>query len=112
MTSSLDVVKAINDVRGDAVVVGTMTPNRYWESVSEKSDLDLPIFGAMGKASSVALGIALAQPERKVFCLDGGGGRKRAFGQPDTQGGGCDDQGAPPAGDRAPGVAAQRDSPA
>ena len=73
MISSLDAVKAVNDFRGDAVVVGTMTPNRYWESVSENSDLDLPIFGAMGKASSVALGIALAQPDRKVFCLDGDG---------------------------------------
>ncbi len=73
MISSLDAVKAINDVRGDAVVVGTMTPNRYWESVSDKRDLDLPIFGAMGKASSVALGIALAQPGRKVVCLDGDG---------------------------------------
>ena len=73
MISSLDAVKAINDVRGDAVVVGTMTPNRYWESVTEKPDLDLPIFGGMGKASSVALGIAIAQPDKKVLCLDGDG---------------------------------------
>ena len=73
MISSLDAVKAINDVRGDAVVVGTMTPNRYWESVTEKPDLDLPIFGGMGKASSVALGIAISQPDRKVLCLDGDG---------------------------------------
>ena len=73
MISSLDAAKAINDVRGDAVVVGTMTPNRYWESVSDRRDLDLPIFGGMGKASSVALGIALAQPDRKVVCLDGDG---------------------------------------
>ena len=73
MISSLDAAKAISDVRGDAVVVGTMTPNRYWESVSEKPDLDLPVFGAMGKASSVALGIALAQPDKKVLCLDGDG---------------------------------------
>ena len=74
MISSNDAAKAINDVRGDAVVVGTMTPNRYWEAVTEKPDLDLPIFGAMGKASSVALGIALAQPDKKVLCLDGDGG--------------------------------------
>ena len=73
MISSLDAVKAINDVRADAVVVGTMTPNRYWESVSQNPDLDLPIFGGMGKASSVALGIAIAQPDRKVLCLDGDG---------------------------------------
>ena len=73
MISSLDAVKAINDVRTDAVVVGTMTPNRYWDSVTEKPELDLPIFGGMGKASSVALGIAIAQPEKKVLCLDGDG---------------------------------------
>ena len=73
MISSLDAVKAINDVRADAVVVGTMTPNRYWESVTDKPDLDLPIFGGMGKASSVALGIAIAQPDKKVLCLDGDG---------------------------------------
>ncbi len=73
MISSLDAAKAISDVRGDSVVVGTMTPNRYWDSVSERTDLDLPIFGAMGKASSVAMGIALAQPDRKVICLDGDG---------------------------------------
>jgi phosphonopyruvate decarboxylase len=74
MISSLDAAKAIARERGDAVVVSTMTPNRYWESVTQKADLDLPIFGAMGKASSVALGIALAQPDRKVVVLDGDGG--------------------------------------
>ena len=73
MISSLDAVKAITRERGDAIVVSTMTPNRYWESVTQKPDLDLPIFGAMGKASSVALGIALAQPDRKVVVLDGDG---------------------------------------
>lgn len=74
MISSLDAVRAIARDRGDAVVVSTMTPNRYWDSVTENRDLDLPIFGAMGKASSVALGIALAQPDRRVIVLDGDGG--------------------------------------
>jgi len=74
MISSLDAVRAISRERGDAVVVSTMTPNRYWESVSKNRDLDLPIFGAMGKASSVALGIALAQPDKKIVVLDGDGG--------------------------------------
>ena len=30
-------------------------------------------FGAMGQASSIALGIALARPDRRVICLDGDG---------------------------------------
>ena len=73
MISSLDAVKAIARERGDAIVVSTMTPDRYWDSVTQNADLDLPIFGAMGKASSVALGIALAQPDRRVVVLDGDG---------------------------------------
>ena len=32
-----------------------------------------PISGAMGKASSVGLGLALAQPNRKIMVLDGDG---------------------------------------
>ncbi len=73
MINSMDAAKAISRERGDAIVVGTMTPNRYWEAVSTDPDLDLPIFGAMGKASSVALGLALACPDRKIVVLDGDG---------------------------------------
>ena len=53
MLSGLDAAKAINRIRDDAVVVATMTPNRYWSTVSESPELDIPVFGAMGKASSV-----------------------------------------------------------
>ena len=73
MILSSDAVIAINRERQDSIVVSTMTPNRYWESVSDNVDLDLPIFGAMGKASSVALGLALARPDKKVVVLDGDG---------------------------------------
>ena len=71
--SAIDAITAINQVRGDSLVVSTMTPTRYWASVSDKPDLDLPVFGSMGKASSVALGIALARPDRKVIVLEGDG---------------------------------------
>ena len=73
MIPCYEAVKALNDVREDAIVVGTMTPLRYWEKMSTKPDLDLPIFGGMGKASSVALGLALARPNQKVVCIDGDG---------------------------------------
>ena len=73
MLSGLDAAKAINRIRDDAVVVATMTPNRYWSTVSESPELDIPVFGAMGKASSVALGIAVARPDRRVMVLDGDG---------------------------------------
>ena len=68
-----DAIDAINRLRDDAVMVSTMTPNLYWEQVSDRPELDLPIFGAMGKASSVALGVALARPDKKVLVLDGDG---------------------------------------
>ena len=71
---ALDAIRAINEARQNAVVVSTMTPNRYWQAVTTNNDLDLPIFGAMGKASSVALGLALARPDKKILVLDGDGG--------------------------------------
>ena len=73
MIPAKEAIKAINDHRDDAVVVSIMTPNLYWEAVSNNPDLDIPIFGGMGKASSVALGLALARPDRKVILLDGDG---------------------------------------
>ena len=73
MFSALEAIKQINKVRKDSIVVSTMTPNRYWVSVSESPELDLPIYGAMGKASSVCLGLAIAQPDRDVIVLDGDG---------------------------------------
>ena len=73
MISSLEAVRAINRERGNAIIVNTMTPFRYLEAVSDRPDLDLPIFGAMGKASSVALGLALARPDQRIVVLDGDG---------------------------------------
>ena len=68
-----DALQAISDRRGDAVVVSTMMTAREWPKVSANEPLDLPIVGCMGKASSVALGIALGRPERRVIVLDGDG---------------------------------------
>ncbi len=39
----------------------------------ERGELDFLNIGAMGHASQVALGIATAQPHRRVWCLDGDG---------------------------------------
>jgi len=74
MISAFDAIRTINRQRSDALVVYTMSPVRYWDAVSTEPDLDLPIFGGMGKACSVGLGLALAQPSRKVLILEGDGG--------------------------------------
>ena len=73
MIPAFDVIKALNIKRKDEIVVGTMTPNRYWELVSDNPKKDLPVFGAMGKASSLGLGVALSKPSEKVWVLDGDG---------------------------------------
>ena len=76
MINNTDAVQLIDSKRGEAVIVPTMNAGNVrfgLPSVSSNQNLDLPISGAMGKASNVGLGIALAKPERKVFVLDGDG---------------------------------------
>jgi len=74
MMESFDAVKIISEHRGDALIVAEMTPGTELPLVSTKPELDLSWhWAAMGKASSVALGIALARPDRKVFVLEGDG---------------------------------------
>lgn len=69
----LAAVQAISDQRGDAVVIPTMSAFKLWARVTTRPELDLPLFGAMGKASSLGLGVALARPDRRVIVLDGDG---------------------------------------
>lgn len=45
----------------------------YRDSQKEKHRQDFLTVGSMGHASQIALGIALAKPERQVYCLDGDG---------------------------------------
>jgi phosphonopyruvate decarboxylase len=61
----------------DAVVVSTTgKPSRELYEIrvqrGEAND-DLLTVGGMGHASQIALGVALAEPHRPVFCLDGDG---------------------------------------
>ena len=73
MIPAFDAIRAIHKQRGDALVVTTCTPTKYWRHVSDRSELDLQLPGTMGKASSLALGVALARPDKKVIVLDGDG---------------------------------------
>lgn len=45
----------------------------YRETKCQSHGHDFLTVGSMGHSSSIALGIALEKPERKVFCLDGDG---------------------------------------
>ena len=70
----------LNRLRGDAVVVTTMGVVRPWGKISH-SKLDFASAdSAMGHAADLALGIALAQPQRKIICLNGDGSMLMSLG--------------------------------
>ena len=76
MINNVDAVRIIDEHRGEAVIVTTVGAGNQafgLPSVTHRQELDLPVAGAMGKASSVGLGLALAVPDRKVLVLDGDG---------------------------------------
>lgn len=78
MMDSLEALRVVSRHRGEAIVVAAHTSSREWPQVSTRPELDLnygpnQFGGCMGKASSVALGLALARPDRKVLLLDGDG---------------------------------------
>jgi thiamine pyrophosphate-dependent acetolactate synthase large subunit-like protein len=76
MIDNTDAVKLLDSKRNDAVFVATMNANNVnfgLPTITTNEKLDFPVSGAMSKASSVALGLALAQLDRKVLCLDGDG---------------------------------------
>ena len=73
MFTSFDAIRVLAQHQDGVVVVHTMSSSREWPVVAKDEDLHLRLGGAMGKASSVGLGIALARPDRRVFVLDGDG---------------------------------------
>ncbi len=76
MINNTDAVRLIDSKREDSIIVPTMNANNVGfglPSVTTGQSLDLPLSGAMGKAANLGLGLALAQPDRKVMVLDGDG---------------------------------------
>ena len=68
-----ELVAVLQKIRGDTIVIPTMSVARPWNDNSDRPSRDVPVSGAMGKASSFALGVALAQPDNKVIVIDGDG---------------------------------------
>ena len=76
MIDNAEAVKVIDSRRDDSVIVATMNANNVHfglPTVTTNEEMDFPLSGSMGKASSLALGLALAQPQRKILVLDGDG---------------------------------------
>jgi sulfopyruvate decarboxylase subunit beta len=68
----MQALRIIAEQQTDQVVVTTMSTAREWPPEAPR-ELHLPLIGAMGKASSIGLGVALGAPSRQVLVLDGEG---------------------------------------
>ncbi len=64
--------REIAALRGKAIVVATYTSAFEWLAI-DPSPLNFLGIGAMGQASSHALGLAIGLPDEKVIVLDGDG---------------------------------------
>ena len=66
--------KVISLMQNDDIVVSTtgMISRELYEN-RQSHEKDFLVVGSMGHASSIAFGIALNKPNRKVFCFDGDG---------------------------------------
>lgn len=68
-----EALDVLHDLRDDAVVITTMSSAGIWPHLSD-SPLDFAyIPSAMGQAPALGLGLALAQPARKVIVVNGDG---------------------------------------
>jgi thiamine pyrophosphate-dependent acetolactate synthase large subunit-like protein len=75
-----DVLRPLALRRGNAVVVTTMGTVRPWARLSDHPLDFASADSAMGHAADFALGLALAQPQRKVVCLNGDGSMLMSLG--------------------------------
>jgi len=66
-------VSALASARNGAVTVAIMQAGAPWHDAGQADVHHLDAQGCMGSASSIGLGLALAQPARKVLVLDGDG---------------------------------------
>ena len=70
MIPSMEATKAINYHRKDSLGVATSSALREGNGVSQRRNLDVDLTDCMDRAPAVGLGLALAQPNRKVLVLD------------------------------------------
>jgi thiamine pyrophosphate-dependent acetolactate synthase large subunit-like protein len=63
-------LRILSRARTDEIVVLSESTRQDWPPLSTRPDLDIPITGSMGKASSFALGVALGRPDVEVWVLD------------------------------------------
>jgi thiamine pyrophosphate-dependent acetolactate synthase large subunit-like protein len=68
-----DVVKALLEDRGKLLVVAGLGSSAWDCAAAGDHPLTFPLWGAMGSACMIGLGLALAQPKRRVLVVTGDG---------------------------------------
>ena len=73
MLNRREAVRELLRERGNLLIVAGLGSPAYDLAACSNEPLDFPLWGAMGGAAMVGLGLALAQPERNVLVLTGDG---------------------------------------
>ena len=75
----VDMMRIVNRYRENGIVMPIFMAMRSWVQVTDTPRRDFSM-GAMGKGSSVALGLALARPDLRVILFDGDGSLEMNLG--------------------------------
>ena len=73
MIEAVDVFKAFQPYRGEAIVAASGTAGRHWGDISTNQKRDVVMGGAMGQTISGAFGLALGLPDEKMVMFDSEG---------------------------------------
>jgi thiamine pyrophosphate-dependent acetolactate synthase large subunit-like protein len=68
-----EVVKKLLEERGELLVVAGLGSTAWDITAAGDSPLSFPLWGAMGQAAMIGLGLAVAQPRRPVLVITGDG---------------------------------------
>ena len=68
-----EVVKELLRERKDLLVIAGLGSTAWDVTAAGDADLSFPLWGAMGQAAMIGLGIALVQPKRRVLVVTGDG---------------------------------------
>jgi thiamine pyrophosphate-dependent acetolactate synthase large subunit-like protein len=68
-----EVVRKLLENRGDLLVIAGLGSTAWDITAAGDSPLSFPLWGAMGQAAMMGLGLALAQPQRRVLVITGDG---------------------------------------
>lgn len=80
MLTKLELLGPLARLRTDEIVITSMSVVRPWGRLSS-SDFDFASAdSAMGHTADLALGVAMAQPSRRVLCLNGDGSMLMSLG--------------------------------